>query len=380
MYVDKLPSGKWRWTVKHHGTRRSGTAPTRGEARLDGQQVEYELGSDLSVVSTDITVGVLLDEWQTNRAPPGPDKWSPTYAADMARVARALPANFLKRPVHKIRPPILAALYRQLEQEGWTPHRIHRVHHLFNGAFRMAVAHGWAAVNPGRDLTAPTLPRADIHPADHGTVRALIAAAPAGLSLCLRLAAITGARLGELVALRWDDLDSDGTLAIRRAIVWTPQSGLVVRDTTKTGRKGDRRLALDSGTITRLVEHHEAQEALAAAAAMPPPVWVFSHDAGETPWRPGYVGLEYRRLRARLAAELRRDGRTAAADRVTAARFHDLRHYVATSMLLDGEQPVDVAAQLGHATPATTLRVYARYLPGRGGESAVKRAGRLDEM
>jgi integrase len=92
---------------------------------------------------------------------------------------------------------------------------------------------------------------------------------------------------------------------------------------------------------------------------------MFSHDDGHTPWRPGYVGLQYRRLRRTIPG----------AEHV---RFHDLRHYVATTMLLDGENPLEVAAQLGHSNPSTTLRVYAHYLPGRGAESASKRAGRLN--
>jgi integrase len=174
---------------------------------------------------------------------------------------------------------------------------------------------------------------------------------------------LTGCRLGELVALRWDDLTGH-TLNVRRAAVYTPATGLVVRDQTKSGRKGDRRLELDDDTIQSLDDLRLDQATTADLQGLPAPVYMFSHDAGVTPWRPGYVGLEYRRLRAKVPG----------AERV---RFHDLRHYVATTMLLDGENPLDVAAQLGHSTSATTLRVYAHYLPGRGGESTRRRADRL---
>jgi integrase len=138
---------------------------------------------------------------------------------------------------------------------------------------------------------------------------------------------------------------------------------MVVREKTKTGRKGDRRLDLDDDTLALLEAHRAEQAATAEARRLPAPVYVFSHDGGVSPWRPGYVGLAFRRARAGVPG--------------ANVRFHDLRHYVATTMLADGEPLIDVAAQLGHSTPATTARVYAHYLPGRGRESATKRAGRL---
>jgi integrase len=354
MHLRKLPSGKWRWIVQHRGQRRDGTAPTRARAILAGSQALVELGAD-HPASVKATVDELLAAWQAEHEA----EWSPTYAADVRHVCGHLPPAFLARDIGTVEPAVIATLQRTLTKQGWSAHRIQRVRGCLSGAYGMAVTYGWAQRNPVRDVNPPTVEQSDVHAPDHDAVRELLEAVPDRIRLVLWLAAVTGCRLGELVALRWSDLDA-GTLTVRRAVVYTPATGTVVREKTKTGRKGDRRLDLDDGTLAMLEAHRVDQAATAEARRLPAPVYLFSHDGGVTPWRPGYVGLAFRRARGDAPV-----------------RFHDLRHYVATTMLADGEALIDVAAQLGHSTPATTARVYAHYLPGRGRESATKRAGRL---
>lgn len=360
MHVRKLPSGKHRWIAQFRGERRSGTEEARGDAFLAGSRAMLAMGA-VRPANVTLTVGDLIDAWRGEKVA----DWSPTYAADMATVATRIPADFLHRNVDSVTPPVVATLHRQLIVDGWSKHRISRAHVAISQAFKLAVAYGWANEDPTRDLKAPAPGRPDVNPPEGKVVRALVAAAPERIALVIRLAAITGARLGELVALRWLDLDGD-VLTIRRAAIYTPGSGLVVREATKTGRKGDRRLELDEHTVALLADHRLGQLRSVAGKRLPSPVYMFSHDGGVTPWRPGYVGLEYRRMRAKVPG-------------AEGVRFHDLRHHVATEMLHNGEEPIRVAAQLGHSTPATTLRTYAHYLAGRGGESARRRAALLDD-
>jgi integrase len=74
---------------------------------------------------------------------------------------------------------------------------------------------------------------------------------------------------------------------------------------------------------------------------------VFSHDGGVTPWRPNYVALAFGRLTRRLG--------------FPDLRLHDLRHFAATTMLLNGIDVRTAAGRLGHARPSTTLDIYAHY-------------------
>lgn len=357
MYIRQLPSGKYRWIVQYRGGRRNGTSPSRGTATLAASQALLELGQNHRE-KVNLTVKDLLDVWQAERQ----RDWSPTYAADIATVTAKLPDAFLGRDIGEVRPQIVAGLLRELTKDGWSPHRVSRANVAVSQAFTLGVEHGWVDANPARDVKPPRARATEIEPPPEDVVAALIAKVPKKIRLVVRLAALTGARLGELCALRWDDVDGN-VLTIRRAVVYTPQSGIVVRDTTKSGRKGDRRLELDDDTVAMLAAHREELRARAVKRLLPEPVYVFSH-YGNEPWRPGYVGLAFRRARANV-------------DGAAEVRFHDLRHYVATQMLADGEHPVAVAAQLGHSSTTTTMRVYAHYLPGQGGESVRRRAARL---
>ena len=159
-----------------------------------------------------------------------------------------------------------------------------------------------------------------------------------------RLAAYTGARRGELLALRWSDVDADArevTISGSAAVV----EGQRVEGTTKGGRS--RVVGIDEETARALREHRrrQAAERLAAGA-----LWtgdgarVFVTETGE-PLYPDTVTALTTKLAARAG--------------VPHCRLHDLRHLHATTLLLAGVPVHVVAARLGHADPAVTLRTYA---------------------
>lgn len=353
MHVEKLPNGRgYRVYVHHRGRRRSATRRTRGDALHAGAELLLELGGGSA--PTGVTVGEMVAGHLSDAA------WSPTTLTDARRVVDRLPEAFMRRAVHDVTAAVLAGLYRQLARDGWTDHRIRRAHMVLSVSFADAVTYGWCPMNPCRDAKPPTGERPRVRSPQHSEVRSVLEQADPRLGLFLRIACCTGARRGELVALRWPDIDLDaGEVTIARSIVYTPADGLTERP-TKTGAKSHRRLALDPGAVQALRLWRAEQ----SIAGMQPEQWVFSHDAGGSPWRPDFISRLFRLARDRAG--------------VTGVRLHDVRHYVATTMLQDGEAAVDVAAQLGHASVATTLSVYAHYLPGRGRDSAERRAARLE--
>lgn len=359
MYVHQLPSGNWRVFVHHDGKRRTAVAPTKPLAHVLGAQLYVEMGgTDPDATIANVTVGDMLAAWQQERQ----ERWSPTYAKDVANVLDRLPRPFTERLVSRVTPPIVASLYRELEVKGWSLHRISRVHTSLSAAWKLGVRYGWAKINPAFQIAPATAAPADIKPPSRDEIRQLIAKAPDKLALFLRLAASTGARRGELVALQWSVVElGRRRLRIRRSLVYTPSSGVEER-AGKTGEKGWRWVALGAGVNEALAQHHDDQWLLALKAELPAPVWVFSHDAGVTPWRPDYPTLIFGRLRKTLGLEH--------------VRLHDLRHFVATEMLAAGEPVHTVAGRLGHATGATTQRVYAHFLP----EQDRAAADMLDEL
>ena len=359
MHVRKLPSGRYQVLVKHNGKRASASARTLAEARQRGAELVFKLGGqprdDTATVEALLAMHLAAVE----------DDWSPTTLADANSVVRLLPQPFLERRVRDVSPAVIAGLYRQLTAQGVSAHRLRRIRMVLSGAWKRAISYEWAVSNPCRDVPMPKVTKPDLHPPSDDQVRAVLAETDGAVQLFIRLAVVTGARRGEVVALQWCDVDVDrAELDIRRSLVQTPGSPPVERH-TKTGSKGYRVLSLDLPTVAQLRRHRAVQVEQAVANGLPAPVWIFSHDGGVSPWRPDYVSREFRRA--------------CTAARVPGVRLHDLRHYVAVTMLTDGEAPADVAGQLGHASVATTLSTYWRHLPGRNRDATDRRAARLGD-
>jgi len=206
--------------------------------------------------------------------------------------------------------------------------------------------------NPASGTMPPRPIRRPITPPSPQDVAALIAAArdtdPA-LATLLTLAAVTGARRGELCALRWSDLNSAaGELDIVRAA--TIVNGRTVVGPTKT-RRG-RRIHLDRTTLGALAAHRRGVETDARrhGEVVAPDGYMFSSTPdGGSPWRPDRVSRSFRRVTREVGLEH--------------VRFHDIRHFVATRLLGAGVDLRTVAGRLGHSHASTTLNIYAAFLP-----------------
>ena len=112
----------------------------------------------------------------------------------------------------------------------------------------------------------------------------------------LRLGAVTGARRGELCALRWRHIDFEASaLHIEGALV--EAGGVLIEKDTKT--HAERRMSLDARTLAVLAAHRAQLEAVLAVArvSLASDAFVFSHEPdGRRPWRPNYATLAFGRL------------------------------------------------------------------------------------
>ena len=168
------------------------------------------------------------------------------------------------------------------------------------------------------------------------------------------LALGTGARRGELLGLRWRDVDLDaGRVRIRRAL--TVVDGVPRLLGTKTSRT--RVLSVGSSVVDALRTHREEQERQRAQADDRRNRWglVFTDPSGHH-LPPMQVTVAFRRL-VREAP-------------VPVIRMHDLRHTHASLLLADGVPVKVVSERLGHATIAMTMDVYGHLLPGMDAEAA----------
>lgn len=156
----------------------------------------------------------------------------------------------------------------------------------------------------------------------------------------------TGARIGEVLALTWDDIDfAESTVYISKAVAMV--KGVRTVDATKTGRS--RLVAIDARTMNGLRAHKARQNTERLESAhWQDSNYVFCGPDGSG-LRPDYAYKQFQRL-------IKLSG-------VRRIRLHDLRHTHATWLLEAGEHLYVVAERLGHTDPQTTSRIYAHVSP-----------------
>ena len=159
-----------------------------------------------------------------------------------------------------------------------------------------------------------------------------------------RLSAFTGARRGELLALKWADFDGKTiNLTKNRTSIGNE---VIEQNTTKGGNNGQRRVPLDNETIEQFKEHRRRQlsERMALGEYWQDTGYVFTQENG-LPLYTSTVSDLYRKLIKK--AGLRHN------------RLHDLRHAHATELLRLGEPLHVVANRLGHRDAMVTATIYA---------------------
>jgi integrase len=253
---------------------------------------------------------------------------------------------------------------------------VSRVHGIVRLAFEQAVRWGWRKDNP-TELANPGKHRAvRIKPPTPADVAALLEAAgerdPEWLTY-LFLDAETGARRSELAALRLDDFALDtvsisGSLAVGlltednlrtyRGHVWPSgkqrgrhPTALIEKDSPKND-SSERTLSLSTMTLD-LVEQQRVrlcERAEAAGGSYPDNGFLFPGGVdGTRPLRADTWSHRFTRLRDGVGLE--------------AVRLHDLRHFVATTLLSSGVDLTTVAGRLGHGSGGkTTLAIYSHFL------------------
>jgi integrase len=247
-------------------------------------------------------------------------------------------------------------LYRSMQDSGLSPRTVRYAHAVLRRALKQAVRWGMIPRNPCDDTDLPKASRNEMRPLDRRQARRLLGVARSDgdrLEALWVLAVHTGMRPGELLGLKWEDMDlGAGALQVKRAL--SPEGRFAA---TKTARSR-RRIDLTSGSVEALQRHREAQleERIRRAGLWQDQDLVFPSSVG-TP-------LSHRNVVRAFKALLRR------AELPETTRFYDLRHTCATLLLSRNVHPKYVQELLGHASIALTLDIYSHVLPGMGGASS----------
>jgi integrase len=309
--------------------------------------------------SVGATVADLLDKWLEAKQ----FDWQPLTARDHASRCKAIKADLSRVRLVDLDPFHVDAWVSGMRTAGVGEGAIRSRVGALRAAISWGISRRMLKSNPVSDARPKVRNvRRTVRPEPEQVV-ALIAAATqeeerAGLAL--RLGAVTGARAGEVVALRFDDLTGDRLRIGRQRHSMDGEA--LIRQRTKTGV--DRMVVLDASTVRAI----EGWRRRADEIVGEPTEWMLSGPGASVPPSPRWLYEVFMRAAKRAGIPAGRD---------KGIVLHDLRHWAASTALRDGHDPVTVAARLGHS-PETLLHIYAQEIEHGQVEVAASLAARLD--
>jgi integrase len=340
------------------GKRRFGTATVRGTRK----EAEQELVRLLRTVHTGehvdpsrVTVGDWLGLWiDSTRAEVSPK----THERYEEIVRCYLVPGLGKLPLQRLTATDIARAYAGFTRNP-SPRTRRHVHRILRSALARAVEQQAIAKNPTDALKR--LPKVERKPPATLTVeqsqQLLTAIRHTTTYWPTMLALATGMRRGELLALRWRDVDLAASVV--RVVESLEQTKAGLRFKPTKSEKG-RAVALPGFAVEELRRHKQAQaEALLGLGVRQSGDTLVCGRFDGEPKGPSTLTHEFVQLVRRIRG-------------VPHIRFHDLRHTHATHLLASGVHPKVVQERLGHSTIAMTMDIYSHVNPTMQAEAVAK--------
>jgi integrase len=262
-------------------------------------------------------------------------------------------------PLSRLTPQHVQAFYADKLKAGLSPRTVQIMHALLHKALENAVRWRLVPRNICEDVSSPRATRYEMQSLTMDQAQRLMEAARGHrFEVLLLLALVTGMRRGELLSLRWKDIQlEEKCLHVRHTVARIAGHGYVENE-PKTAQSR-RKITLPDFVVEALRQHRTRQlEArLKAGTAWEDHDLVFCNTHG------GFLNTDY--LRRRFLRLLKDAG-------LPQMRFHDLRHSAATILLSMRVPPNVVKEILGHSDIGITLGIYGHVLPGMHEEAMDK--------
>ncbi len=334
---------------------------TKRQAQIESARLISELKGGGYLESSKITFAQFLHQWlghiKSRVSPRTHERYTELVEKNIAPLLGAVHLS-------KLRPPQIAAAYTKALLEGrrdgsggLSPNTVIYMHRLIKQALAHAVRWEIIARSPADAVDPPKVERATMSTYDMAqTVELLEAVRDTRLFIPVVLGVLCGLRRGEIIALRWRQVDlANAQLAIVES---AEQTGDGVRyKQPKSGRS--RTVALSAFVLDELRAHRlrQAEELLRLGARQNEATFVYTREDGQ-PVQPRSLTHAWHQIIARTA--------------LPPIRFHDLRHAHATHLLSSGVHPKVASERLGHSKVGITLDLYSHVLPGMQADAAAR--------
>lgn len=340
------------------GKRRQKWHSVKGN-RKDAERVLARLVNEINtgeyVEPAKIRLSEYLERWLRDYAKPRVS--AKTYERYSDIVNRNIVPALGNYSLAKLRPLHIQAFYaealssgRKDGKGGLSAQTVVHFHRLLHKALDQAVRWQMLARNPAASVEPPRPERKQMRALDEGETATLLKLVEGTRLYIPVLVAVTGGlRRGEILALRWRDLDLEtGRAVIARSLEQTREGLRIKLPKTERGR---RTVVLPKYTCEALRTHRVAQakQKLALGPAYEDEDLICPREDGSR-WPPDVLSTAF-------AAMVRNSNQSH-------FRFHDLRHTHATQLLKQGVHPKIVSERLGHSNIGITLDTYSHVLPG----------------
>lgn len=305
------------------------------------------------------TLGQFVSQWLESVAKPSTRPSTYRGYEQKLRV-HVLSHRMAKLQLSQVTPQDVEAFLNEKHTAGQSAQSVQHLRAILRTALSTAVKWGFVGRNAAALAEGPRVVHREVQASTPEEARQLLEVVRGDrLEALYTVALAIGLRQGEVLGLRWKDVDlTGGSLSVRVAL--QRQTGTFELVEPKTA-KSRRTIALPAVAITALQHHRERQEF--EKKKMKDDPWLNDWDLVFTTaeGKPLH-GTEVTHLFQRLLKEAG----------LPRQRFHDLRHACASLLLAQGEHPRVVMETLGHSTIALTMNTYSHVMPQLQREAAIK--------
>ena len=351
--ISRRKNGGWAaqyvvYTAEGRKKRKTLYGRTRVEVAAKLAKALSDRGDGLVFDDEGLTVEAYLNRWLKDSV--RDTVRSSTYERNRALVRLHISPALGRIKLKALTPAHVRWFYREKLDSGLSGGTVHKMHVVLHKALAQAVRDGLIPRNVTEAVKVPQTKRKEITPlTTEDTKRLIEGAREDRLEALYVLAVTTGMRQGELLALKWDDVDLERrVLRVRRTLTRLKGTHTLGEPKTPKSRRSVK-LTTIATEVLRAHLSRQLEEIDRTGSLYEDQGLVFATEVG-TPLNPTNLR---RRSFARLLERAK----------LPRIRFHDLRHTCATLLLSRNVNPKIVSEMLGHASISITLDIYSHVLP-----------------